>query len=88
MDYLKQVFSEFGKNRCSTLAAALAFYTAFALPPLLYLLLWVYYTSMIVLLGAEATQVYAVMYGKGVCPERDAVHVVRQTVRDADSSQG
>lgn len=39
MDYIKQVFAEFGKNRCSTLAAALAYYTAFALPPLLYLLM-------------------------------------------------
>ena len=39
MEFLKQVFSEFSKNRCSMLAAALAYYTAFALPPLLYLLL-------------------------------------------------
>ncbi|QDS95746.1 hypothetical protein FF011L_45460 [Roseimaritima multifibrata] len=39
MDFLKQTFSEFSKNRCSTLAAALAYYTAFALPPLMYLLL-------------------------------------------------
>jgi len=39
MEFLKQTFSEFSRNRCTTLAAALAYYTAFALPPLLYLLL-------------------------------------------------
>ncbi len=39
MDFLKQIFAEFSKNRCSTLAAGLAYYTAFALPPLLYLLM-------------------------------------------------
>ncbi len=39
MEYIRQVFAEFGKNRCTTLAAALAYYTAFALPPLLYLLM-------------------------------------------------
>lgn len=39
MEFLRQTFAEFSRNRCSTLAAALAYYTAFALPPLLYLLL-------------------------------------------------
>jgi len=39
MDFIKQTFNEFSKDRCSTLAAALAYYTIFALPPLLYLLL-------------------------------------------------
>jgi len=39
------------------------------------LLVWVYYTSTIVLLGAEATQVYAVMYGPGIRPESHAVKV-------------
>jgi len=41
MDFLKQTIAQFSKDRCTTLAAALAFYTAFALPPLLYLLLMV-----------------------------------------------
>ncbi len=41
MDFLKQTFSQFSSDRCLTLAAALAFYTAFSLPPLLYLLLTV-----------------------------------------------
>lgn len=39
MEFVKQVFAEFSKDKCTTLAAALAYYTAFALPPLLYLLL-------------------------------------------------
>ena len=48
MDFLKQTFSEFSKNRCTTLAAALAFYTVFALPPMLYLLLTVLTLGMAV----------------------------------------
>nr|WP_145177098.1 YihY/virulence factor BrkB family protein [Rubripirellula lacrimiformis] len=45
------------------------------------LLVWVYYTAMIVLLGAEATQVYAVRYGDGIQPEDHAVRVVRHIQR-------
>jgi membrane protein len=39
------------------------------------LLVWVYYTAMIVLLGAEATRVWAVLYGKGIEPEAGAVRI-------------
>ena len=39
MSFIKQIISEFSNDRCTTLAAALAYYTTFALPPLLYLLL-------------------------------------------------
>lgn len=46
------------------------------------LLVWVYYTAMIVLLGAEATQVYAVMYGDGIQPQEHAVRVVREIKRE------
>jgi membrane protein len=46
MSFLKDVFHEFSKNRCTTMAAALAFYTAFALPPLLYLLVMVISLSL------------------------------------------
>lgn len=38
MDFIKTTFAEFSKNRCTTLAAALAYYTIFSLPPLLFLL--------------------------------------------------
>lgn len=40
------------------------------------MLVWIYYSSMIVLLGAEFTQTWAVRRGKGVQPERGAVRVV------------
>ena len=38
VELIKKSFSEFSKNRCTTLAAALAYYTIFSLPPLLFLL--------------------------------------------------
>ncbi len=53
MDFLKQTFAEFSKNQCSTLAAALAFYTAFSLPPLLYLLLTILTFGMSVIYDSE-----------------------------------
>ena len=40
---------------------------------------WVYYTSLIVLFGAELTQKYAEIYGSGIRPEEGAVRVVVQT---------
>jgi membrane protein len=39
IEIFKQTFSRFSSHHCPTLAAALAYYTIFALPPLLYLLL-------------------------------------------------
>ncbi|TWU19421.1 YihY/virulence factor BrkB family protein [Allorhodopirellula heiligendammensis] len=51
------------------------------------LLVWVYYTAMIVLLGAEATQVYAVRYGDGIMPERHAVRVVKEIKRDEETTE-
>lgn len=52
------------------------------------LLVWVYYTAMILLFGAEITQVYATRYGNGVRPTEHAVRVVTQTVAvDADAVQ-
>ena len=44
---------------------------------LITILLWVYYSSLIFLFGAEFTQVYANMYGSGVVPTEDV-----QTVAD------
>ena len=41
MSYLRQVFTEFAADHCTTLAAAISYYTVFALPPLLYLLMMV-----------------------------------------------
>jgi membrane protein len=39
---------------------------------LITVLLWVYYSSLIVFLGAELTQVYATEYGSGVAPTENA----------------
>jgi membrane protein len=41
-------------------------------------LIWVYYTSMVLLLGAEFTEQWAERYGRGVRPERGAVAYVEE----------
>jgi membrane protein len=41
-------------------------------------LVWVYYTSMIVLLGAEFTELWAERYGRGIVPERGAIAYVEE----------
>ena len=41
-------------------------------------LIWVYYSSMIVLFGTEFTRVWAERYGSGVRPEKGAVEVVQE----------
>jgi membrane protein len=43
------------------------------------LLVWIYYSSMIVLFGAEFTQVWAERRGSGIEPERGAVRVIQET---------
>lgn len=43
------------------------------------MLVWIYYTSMIVFLGAEFTQTWAERRGRGIEPEKGAVRVVRET---------
>jgi len=50
------------------------------------LLVWVYYTSMIVLFGAEATQVYAATYGSGIQAEEHAVKVEEEIKRPNDTA--
>jgi len=45
---------------------------------LVVVLLWVYYTSMIVLFGADLTRVWAELYGRGVRPEKGAIEFVEQ----------
>jgi membrane protein len=42
------------------------------------ILLWTYYSSMILLMGAEFTQVWARQHGRRIGPEPGAVRVVRQ----------
>lgn len=45
------------------------------------ILIWVYYTSMIVLLGAEFTRVWAQRHGRAVMPEKGAVAFVEEERR-------
>lgn len=47
-------------------------------------LIWVYYSSMIVLFGAECTQVYARRMGNGIQPSRYAVRIETQIVNEED----
>ncbi len=49
------------------------------------MLVWIYYSSMIVLLGAEFTQAWAKRRGQGIAPEKGAVRVVRETRRERPS---
>jgi membrane protein len=41
-------------------------------------LIWVYYTSMIIFLGAEFTRLWAQRYGRGILPEKGAVAYVEE----------
>ena len=43
------------------------------------ILVWIYYTSMIVLFGAEFTQTWAKERGRGIVPEEGALRVVEET---------
>jgi membrane protein len=45
------------------------------------LLLWIYYSSLILLLGAEFTQNWADRRGQGIAPGDDAVRVVHEEYR-------
>jgi len=51
---------------------------------LVLVLVWVYYSSLILLLGAEFTQVWARRYGQQIQPADGAVRVVRQTQHERD----
>ena len=56
INFLKKTFTEFSEDQCTTLAAALAYYTAFALPPLLYLLLLVLTFGLTVMYDGDAAE--------------------------------
>ena len=43
------------------------------------ILVWIYYSMVVVLFGAEFTQVYARRYGDGIMPDEDAVRVIQTT---------
>ncbi len=55
---------------------------------LITLLLWIYYSAQILLLGAEFTQVYADHFGSKVVPDEHAVRVETQEVENPPETQG
>lgn len=52
---------------------------------LIILLLWVYYSSIILHFGAEFTKVYAIQNGAGIRPRKTAVFIVKQEVKEVES---
>jgi membrane protein len=46
------------------------------------ILLWVYYSSIILYFGAEFTKVYTMNFGKGIVPDKTAVFIVKQEVKE------
>jgi membrane protein len=55
---------------------------------LVLILLWVYYSSVILLLGAEFTQVYSHHTGRHIMPAKNAVKVVIQELGEQDVNEG
>ena len=53
---IKSIFTQFSEDRCTVSAAALAYYTVFALPPLLYLVILVVAAGMTVAYESEEAE--------------------------------
>lgn len=51
------------------------------------ILLWVYYSSIILFFGAEFTKVYTLNFGKGIIPDKTAVFIVKQEVKEINLPQ-
>jgi membrane protein len=51
---------------------------------LVIILLWVYYSSIILYFGAEFTKVYALHYGGGIVPDDIAVFIIKQEAKEID----
>ncbi|RYF90879.1 MAG: YihY/virulence factor BrkB family protein [Chitinophagaceae bacterium] len=49
---------------------------------LVIVLLWVYYTSVILYFGAEFTKVYALQRGKGIKPHHNAVYILKEEKKE------
>lgn len=52
------------------------------------LLVWIYYSSMIVLFGAEFTQTWAVEKGQGIVPEKGAKRMADETPQELAEGKG
>jgi membrane protein len=51
---------------------------------ILLVLLWVYYTSIILFFGAEFTKVYTLNYGGGIEPNKTAVFILKREAKELD----
>jgi len=51
------------------------------------LLLWVYYTSIILFFGAEFTKIYTVNYGSGIKPDKTAVFIVKREAKELPADE-
>jgi len=51
------------------------------------ILLWVYYTSIILYFGAEFTKIYTMNFGGGLVPEKTAVFIIKQEVTELTPSK-
>jgi membrane protein len=67
--------------------ASLAAHVGNAATSLAVLLVWVYYSSMIILFGAEFTKAWLNKYADGIIPTDGAVRVERTLVRSSDLAQ-
>lgn len=54
---------------------------------LVIILLWVYYTSIILYFGAEFTRIYTMNFGGGIVPHKTAVFIIKQEVTELTPSQ-
>lgn len=53
---------------------------------LVIILLWVYYTSIILFFGAEFTKIYTMNFGGGIVPGKTAVFIIKQEVTELSPS--
>lgn len=51
------------------------------------ILLWVYYTSIILYFGAEFTKIYTMNFGGGIVPDETAVFIIKQEVTELTPSK-
>jgi len=53
---------------------------------IIFILLWVYYSSVILYFGAEFTRMYAIMMGSGVVPDKTAVFIIKREAKEIPES--
>ncbi|HYF30334.1 MAG TPA: YihY/virulence factor BrkB family protein [Chitinophagaceae bacterium] len=53
---------------------------------IIFILLWVYYSSVILYFGAEFTRMYAIRMGGGIHPDKTAVFIIKKEAREIPES--